>query len=1234
MSSLLPRVLSVANAGFIGALVSIATASGLLSLDSSAAPVWEQHAGFRSAPLLRASTNQFAGFAELSASRTGVVFTNQLDDQAVLKNQNLMLGSGVAAGDFDGDGWCDLYFCALTGANALFRNRGDWRFDEVTTNAGVALIGNASTGAVFADVDGDGDLDLLVGSLGEGVKFLRNEGAGKFRDATIEADLTSRAGSMTLALGDVEGDGDLDLYVSNYGAQAIVKGGVGFQVAMVNGKTVIQGPYADRLRIINGRLVELGEPPTLYLNAGGGKFTAVNWGTERFRDEDGKPLAAPVDFGLSAQMRDVNGDGAPDIYVCNDFDTPDRFWMNDGRGHFRLLPRLAQRSQSFASMGVDFADIDRDGHLDFFVVEMLAADRARRLWQMNAQAPPPHLPGVIDNRPELSRNTLFHARGDGTFAEIANYAGVAASDWSWQGVFLDVDLDGFEDLLVVNGHLFDVQDLDVPPPRSGSRHDVHAQLLASPRLFTSKRAWRNRGDLTFEDCSARWSFNDTNICHGIALADLDNDGDIDLIGNRMNASAWLLRNEVSAPRIAVRLKGVPPNTSGIGAKITLRGGAVPAQTQEIISGGKYLSGDQTMRVFAAPRNERAGEMTLEVAWRSGARSNVGKVEADRIYEISEAGAAKSPFPTREKLTSPLFTDQSDRLKHVHVDPVFDDSHAQPLLTRKLSQRGPGLCVTDLDGDGHEDLIVGTGRGSSVSFFRGDGKGGFTLAARSQPVPDDILALVEWYPAPGKRGVLCTLANLETARPETPLLWLALEQGELVFNSVIEPSALPSVRAVSFCLAVADFDADDDLDVFMGGHAIAGRYPESAPSLLLRNDGGALRPDQTNLVVLGNVGLVNSALWSDLNNDDWPELVITCEWGPIRVFENERGVLRESTNDRGLASHSGWWTGIAAADFDGNGQIDLVAANWGLNGAERATAAQPLRLYYGDFLGRGTVDLIETEYDGASPEPMPARRLSDMAVALPALRKRYASHRAWAASSARAILAPYKGVREVTASTLATAIFLNRGEQFEFRPLPREAQLAPAWSVSASDFDGDGHQDIFLSQNLFALSPESARLDAGRGLLLRNDGQGGFSSVPGEQSGLKTYGEQRGSAVADFDEDGRPDLIVAQNGNSTSLYRNSRSASGVRVRLAGPPANPRGIGASIRWVTKNQAGTAHEVRSGSGWLSQDSAIAVLLPPAGNEAEIEVRWPGGRKTKTVIVPEAREVQIDTAGKLLNR
>jgi hypothetical protein len=454
---------------------------------------------------------------------------------------------------------------------------------------------------------------------------------------TRTSGLLSRGGGTSLALGDLEGDGDLDLYVAYFGIEAILREGGRVSYGMVNGQPVVTGRHARRLKVVGGQLVELGEQDALYLNDGKGKFTAVNW-TEFFRDEDGRPVSvAPLDFGLAVQIRDINEDGFPDIYVCNDFQTPDRVWLNDGRGHFRAMPSLALRNMSYASMGVDFADIDRDGRLDFITVDMLSREHSRRLRQLSSMPPLARKIGAIEEREEVPRNALYWNRGDGTYAEIAWLSGVAASEWSWTPVFLDVDLDGFEDLLISAGSLYDVMDRDVAT-------DARKGLSLYPRLNTGNLAFRNRGDLTFEDVGRAWGFESQQISHGMALADIDADGDLDLAINCANAAPLIYRNDSSAPRVAVRLRGLPPNTQGIGAQIKLLGGAVPVQSQEMICGGRYLSGDQALRVFAAGDVDR--EMQIQVTWRSGRRTVVKGVRANRIYEVDEPKEMKDQSPTR------------------------------------------------------------------------------------------------------------------------------------------------------------------------------------------------------------------------------------------------------------------------------------------------------------------------------------------------------------------------------------------------------------------------------------------------------------------------------------------------------------------------------------------------------------------------------------------------------------
>ena len=375
-------------------------------------------------------------------------------------------------------------------------------------------------------------------------------------------------------------------------------------------------------------------------------------------------------------------------------------------------------------------------------------------------------------------------------------------------------------------------------------------------------------------------------------------------------------------------------------------------------------------------------------------------------------------------------------------------------------------------------------------------------------------------------------------------------------------------------------------------------------------------------------------WVDVDGDGFSDLVLACEWGPIRLFLNDRGALREATTAWGLAELTGLWTGITAGDFDGDGRLDLVAGNWGLNSPYRASPAQPLRLYYGDFDQNGVVDLIEA-YDVPGLGLAPRRDFDAVATALPFVRNRFESRRAYAQASVQQILGPQAAkASQLTANTLVSTVFLNRGQRFEPVPLPPEAQYAPAFGVSAGDLDGDGRQDLFLSQNLHATQPDFTRMDAGRGLVLLGDGQGGFSPMPGPESGVMLYGEQRGCALADFDADGRTDLVVTQNGATTALFRNQGARPGLRVRLAGPPANPDGVGAVVQAVVNGSAGPARPVLAGSGFGSQDSATLVLATGSEAPTAIRVRWPGGNTTQTTVPPGTREVVVDAEGGLVTR
>ena len=1229
---------------------------------------WQDRPGYRFAPVPVPKSGQ-SGFTLMATAQTGVHFTNVLSDARAAENQIRLNGSGVALGDVDGDGLSDIYLCGLENRNVLYRNLGNWQFEDVTDQTGVGCDGQFSTGAALADVDGDGDLDLLVNGIGNGTRLFRNDGKGHFTESNTSG-LLRKYGATTLALADIDGDGDLDLYVANYRPDTVRS--TGYFLLKAGNRTSIRPEDRDRLEMTpDGRIFELGEPDVLYLNDGHGQFTPASWTDGRFRDAAGLPLQqAPLDWGLTVAFRDLNGDGAPDLYVCNDFQTEDRIWLNDRHGAFRLAPPFMFRHTPAFSMCVDVADINRDGFFDLFVADMLSRSHSRRMMQLAFTAPFLPAVGIYDDRPQFDRNALQINRGDFTFADIAPFAGLAQTEWTWVGAFLDVDLDGFEDLLCTTSHMFDTQDLDtdarIRAKAPWPREKVPEKLLLHPRMMQPKQAFRNRGDLTFRDAAADWGFNQVGVGQGMAFADLDNDGDLDIVVNNLNGAAGLYRNNSSAPRVAVRLKGNPPNTRGIGAKVSLiaqpanpEPGAPPVrfvQSQEICAGGRYLSSDEPIRVFAgdvteALQHKRAqahlppptrpglAQLQLEVLWRSGRRSVVDYVTTNQLYEIAEQGS-EPPISNTATTPAPLFEDVSARLNHRHHDEPFDDSARQPLLPRKLQQRGPGVAWFDLDRDGHDDLILTSGRGGRLAAFRNDGHGAFTPLTNG-----DISALVprDQTSAVGALGGNSTQLFVGLSNYKDPQ---ASGDAFCVYdlNKGVITNSFRGQESSTGPLALADVNGDGTLDLFVGGSFIPGKWPAPATSLLFLNHGGQYALDLTNNPTFASLGLISGATFADLNGDGWPDLVIAGEWGPIRIFLNDRGRFRDATAQSGLAAFVGWWNGVTIGDFDGDGQLDIAASNWGLNGGAAgydrpvllsAVSAQdqpgvPL-LYWGDFTGNLGVDLIEAEYDAELAKVVPTRPKPAIEVGLPFLSAKFQTFAAYNTAGVADLLgSKFQSASRLAAPWLASTIFLNRNGKFQPIILPPEAQFSPAFGICVADFDGDGNEDLFLAQNFFGVQLEAVRCDAGRGVLLRGKGHGDFDPVPGQVSGIAVYGEGRGAAVCDFDEDGRPDLAVGQNGADTKLYRNTQAKPGLRVRLEGPPANPQGIGAVLRLKFGESFGPAREIHAGSGYWSQDSAVQVLTVPQP-PTQIWIRWPGGNITTTDLPPAALEIAVNVGGQV---
>ncbi|MDB4889108.1 MAG: ASPIC/UnbV domain protein [Gemmatimonadetes bacterium] len=1215
------------------AFVAVACLAGGCSRRAPIEKPWHQEAGYRWRELDIVSGGH-AGFERLSSRATGITHSNDVDDEHAMANRNLLIGAGAALGDIDGDGRPDVFLASVEKPGALYHNDGGFHFTDVTTASGINTKGLATTGAVFTDVDGDGDLDLICGTLGGPLKLWLNDGNGHFTDATASSGLTGGYGVTTLTLADVDGNGTLDLYVATYKTRnaldAFPPEARTFDqvVKKVNGKYEVADTWKKEYRVEErpelGGVVrsQRADPDLFFLNDGHGHFTRAPMTGSRFLNEDGKPLAVEPDyFTLAARFYDVNGDGAPDLYVCNDFEDPDQFWLNDGKGSFRLAPALSIRETSNTCMSVDFADVNRDGHVDVFATDMLSATLADRQRQISTSTPLPKQVGLTKDRGQWMQNTLQLARGDGTWAQAADFAGVSATDWSWGSAFLDVDLDGYEDLLVVNGHRWDIRDADTFERISSNKVPWNREQGEFPRLDARNVAFRNDGNASFADANRAWGFGDDKaISHGIALADFDGDGDLDVLVTRLDAPPAVYRNESDASRVAVQLKGANPNGRGIGATVTVRAASLPPQTREMTAGGYYLSGSDAELAFATGRDSL---VTIEVKWRSGRVSTLRNVARNRVYEVDES-VTSAPQPALDS-EPPLFTSATALLGgHLHVDSLYDDYRRQPLLPNRFSQLGPGVSWIDTDGDGREDLVIGAGHGGTLAVLHNSGSR-FT-ASRAPTAKWDLTTIL---PAPDGKGGTTLLAgqsSYESASPTEALSVASVVGFPLRGGTPGTPTQFASPESASVGpLALGDVDGDGRLDVFVGARVIPGTWPFPAPSRILhRTAEGGFVADTMNAKVLAKLGLLSSALFADIDGDGWPELIVAAEWGPVRVLHNERGRLRDVTREWGLGETTSRWNGLAAGDFDGDGRLDLVATSWGLNIPWTASRERPFELVIANF-GMSGAGLLFARRDSASGREMPLESFSRIGALFPAVRERIASFSAYSKSSIDEVVgSPEKAVGRVGATTFEHTLFLNRGGRFEPHALPRASQIAPAFGVVVADFNGDGREDLFLAQNFSPTAMGTMRFDGGAGQLLLGDGRGGFRALGVNESGIAVLGDGRGAAAADYDADGRVDLAVAQNGAETTLWHNDRAAPGLRVKVNGGPNNPLGVGTQLRIVAGAVRGPVREVRAGGGYWSMDGAVTVLaLPP--NASALWVRWPLGREEIVPIAQGQRDVTI---------
>lgn len=1081
------------------------------------------------------------GFTRLPSTETGVDFKNQLTGDAFLTDAVAHNGSGLALGDVDGDQLVDIYFCGLQTPNRLYKNLGNWKFKEVETGP-AACADQRSTAATLVDVDGDADLDLLVNGIAAGTRLFLNDGTGNFSESN-NSGLSRTASATSMALADIDLDGDLDLYCAHYvdvmytadptTHYALARQNGNYVVTHVNGEPTSTPRLRNRFTVSStGKLRELPEYDGLYLNQGNGSFKAIQFEKGTFNSTAGKPVMPPRDWSLAVMFRDMNADGFPDIYVCTDNASPDRVWINNGNGTFHTQEATALRHTSRSSMGIDFADIDRDGVDDFFVVDMFARDPHKRMTQLAKQYSEPVEIQYPYGRPRYNRNTLFMGRENGIFMETALMAGVAASDWSWCPVFMDVDMDGFEDLLVTNGFSFDVMDQDSQDQLRTlqiSKHQRQRSRQFHPPFVTPNAAFRNKGDGTFEPADHAWGFNINGISNGMAIGDLDNDGDMDAVINQFNEEALILRNTTSAPRIKVSLLGNDLNTQGVGARIEFSQGN-RSQSQVMISGGRYLSSDPYSRMFAVP-NANDENISITVRWPNNTTSRLTNIQPNHHYTIQQSSAeqAEQPSPPHP---APIFSDISHLIQH----PIaFQESphDTRTSTAYQVSEFSQGLAWHDIDGDGWIDLWISARRGEQPAIYMNQEGKSFQRKTPHPPTPDTQGVARGWNDGQGGRFWLVANSYRETDPKRQSVIQ--------IFNGT-SPTPVRDIEIGNVGISdleVTDIDGDGDEDLFVATTSGWGRYPEAANAQVWINEKGVLQQSASWSTSFQSAGIITGAVFFHLNQDTLPDLALSTDWGSLKVFENSGNGFVEKTEANGLDSTQGWWTDIASGDFNGDGRTDLVATNRGNNTEFEINGSTNLRIYYGDNDQNGTMESIPAWQSDEHWFPFLDR--NQLSTLLPDLPQRIPSHHQYAKTTIEEVLGDaLDRFRWLEASIKTSTVFLSTEKGFSKIPLPIRAQLSPAFCVQVLDMNFDGHQDLFMGQNTFNSPPSLTRLDAGLGLACLGNGDGTFEVKHMKKLGVELPGETRHARIADIDQDQHSEIVVLQKNIGVSLLTTKKN----------------------------------------------------------------------------------------------
>lgn len=1085
------------------------------------------------------------------AEASGLDFVNEIaesHESNPTNNINIYNGGGVAVADVNNDSLPDLYFISCSGKNKLFLNQGNFKFKEATDGSGLESADGFETCVTAVDINADGWMDFYVGRAGtlpageRKNRLFVNNGpvspggawSGAFTERAAEYGLDVDTRTTGANFFDYDLDGDLDVYILNYPMSFDYTAKI---EARLDEKT-------DKYHPVLTPKTEW-DSDRLYRNEGNGRFTDVSQkaGIRNFA------------YGLSVTVSDFNGDHYPDIYVGNDFIQPDLLYINNRNGTFTNQLDKYVRHITQHTMGVDIADFDNDALVDMVAVDMLPRKNYRQKTTLNTSSQSRYNALTEHGYFEAKeRNVLQRNNGNGTFSDVGCIAGVFKTDWSWSSLFMDIDNDGWKDLAITNGYRREVTDMDFvnftfseikgAGDLKQQFPDIQQLLNLIPSYKIRNFVYRNRGDWTFEDVSGKWLTVPASWSNGAAYADFDRDGDLDWVMNNLVDKPFLYenrtRNMPNSNFLQIELSGYGQNVKAVGASVTLNAGG-QVQFQELSPSRGIFSSVEHLLHFGLGNAAKADK--LVVRWPDGKTTTLTDVPANQRLRLRHAdanGRATPPPPP----PPPLMRENAggNGLQFTHVENQYLDFDTYFLQPWKLSDLGPMMAKGDVNGDGLDDVYIGNAFGTPSALFVQTPDGRFRAVSadiwKQDIAYEDHGALFFDADADGDQDLLVVSGGAEADPKFAGVAWqhrLYINtdgKGSFAKTAGVFPDLKESVGARA---AAFDYDGDGDQDLFIGGRVMPGRWPLTPQSFVLRNDRTRFT-DVTAEIAPGfaRCGMVSDLVWANVDADATPELIVCGEWMPIMVFKIQQGKLQNITASLGLEQSNGLWNRLIAADLDQDGDLDILAGNFGLNTRLSASASEPLRCYAKDFDGNGSIDPIMAYYEDGKEYPL--IRQEAVIKQMPPLKKRFIYAKDYGKATVEDIY-PRKELStalNLTAYTLATSWWENKGGRFVQHVLPVQAQLSPAYGLDVQDFNGDGFPDLLLAGNKYGIEVETGRCDAGVGVLLTGNGRGQFSWMPNTRSGFWAAGEAR-DLVSLRAPGGNMQIVVSNNNAAAQVF---------------------------------------------------------------------------------------------------